>query len=240
MSQAARSGSGRRLLSIGEVLSRLQPDFPDLTHSKVRFLESSGLVEPRRTASGYRKFTESDIERIRLILVLQRDHYMPHKAIKEYLDAQDRGLNPSLSPREVPVAPTPTMPTVDVGASRRTTMRLRPAELAATAGVDTKTVSNLETFGLIRASSAGYYDADAVEVATLAGQLSHFGIEPRHLRLFRIAADREISLIEQVTSPGRHRSEDGAAQADEAAREIAGVCLQLHTALVRTALAQLS
>lgn len=235
MSEPARSS--RRLLSIGEVLSSLQPDFPDLTHSKVRFLESVGLIDPRRTASGYRKFTESDVERIRLILVLQRDHYMPLKAIKEYLDGLDRGLAPPLPAQEMPVAPTPISPGVDLTAPRPA-MRLRPSELAATVDLDVKVIANLEDFGLIR-SSSGYYDADALEVAKLAAQLARHGIEPRHLRSFRIAADREIGLIEQVTTPSR-RSHDGRAQADEVAREIAGVCLQLHTALVRSALSTLS
>ncbi len=236
MSEPARSS--RRLLSIGEVLNRLQPDFPDLSHSKLRFLESIGLIEPRRTASGYRKFTEADVDRIKTILLLQRDKYMPLKAIKEYLDALDRGLTPQLPAQEMPVAPTPISPTIDLDAPRPA-IRLRPAELAATVGLDVKVIASLESFGLIRASAAGYYDADALEIAKLAAQLTKHGIEARHLRSFRIAADREIGLIEQVTTPGR-RSHDGRAQADEVAREIAGVCVQLHTALVRTALSQLS
>ncbi len=240
MTEAVR---GRHVLSIGEVLARLQPDFPDLTHSKVRFLEASGLIEPRRTASGYRKFTEADVERIRLILTLQRDHYMPLKAIGEYLDARDRGLQPQPTPGDIPLVASAASPSIDATAlaPNRTSVRLRPAELAASADIDAKTLASLETFGLIKASSAGFFDADDVEVATLAGRLSKHGIEARHLRLFRNAADREIGLIEQVTTPLRHhRGSDATAQADEVAREIASVCLQLHTVLVRSALTDLT
>lgn len=239
MSEPARS---RRLFSIGEVLARLQPEFPDLSHSKVRFLESSGLIEPQRTASGYRKFTDADVERIQTILRLQRDHYMPHKAIKDYLDATERGLQPHPVAHDVPVAPTPISSDVDVSAfapSNRAA-RLKPAELAASAGIDLKMVQNLESFGLIKLSSAGYFGTDDVEVATLAGRLATFGIEPRHLRLFRTAADREVSLIEAVTTPlRRHRGADSPAKAEEVSREIASVGLQLHIALVRGALSEL-
>lgn len=239
MSEPAR---GRRLFSIGEVLARLQPEFPDLSHSKVRFLESSGLIEPQRTASGYRKFTDVDVERIQTILRLQRDHYMPHRAIKDYLDAAERGLQPQPGAHDVPVAPIPITRDVDPAALMpvRSAVRLKPAELAASADIELKMVQNLETFGLIRLSPSGYFDADDVEVAALAGRLARFGIEPRHLRLFRTAADREVSLIDAVTTPLRHhRGTDSGAQAEEVSREIASVCLQLHTSLVRTALADL-
>lgn len=231
---------GRGWLSIGEVLSRLQADFPDLSLSKLRFLESIGLIEPRRTASGYRKFTEADVETLRLILVLQRDHYMPHKAIKEYLDARESGSQlPQLpgeaaSNRSVEVEPSRLAP-------NRQQARLRPAELAASADIDLKLVASLESFGLIKSSEVGYYNADDVEIAELAGRLAEYGIEPRHLRMFRTAADREISIIETVTTPTRHhRGSGAAAAADDMAREIATVCLQLHAAMVRSALTRLN
>lgn len=228
----------RRVLSIGEVLSQLQPDFPDLTHSKLRFLEERGLVEPSRTAAGYRKFTRADVERIRLILELQRDRFMPLKAIGEYLDAVDRGLQPSPLPGGVPTAtPEPGTSTPGPeGFHPRPPARLRAAELAASAGISEKFRASLESFGLI-SSAKGHYDSDDLEVAELAGRLAGFGIEPRHLRPFRTAADREIDLINQVTTPlRRHRAAGAEARADETAREISAICVRLHTALVRSAL----
>lgn len=240
MSEPAR---GRRLISIGEVLARLKPEFPDLSHSKLRFLESSGLIEPQRTASGYRKFSEDDVERVETILRLQRDHYMPHKAIKDYLDAVERGLQPHPIAHDVPVAPIPINSDIDPDGlvPAPTSVRLKPAELAASAGIDLKMVQNLQTFGLIKLSAAGYFDGDDAEVARLAGQLAQHGIEPRHLRLFRTAADREVALVEAVTTPLRHhRGSESGAQADEVARQIATVCLQLHTALVRSGLGDLN
>lgn len=226
----------RGLLSIGEVLAELQPDFPDLSHSKVRFLEEKGLVEPRRTAAGYRKFTRDDVDRIRLILEFQRDRFMPLKAIGEYLDAVDRGLQPAPLPGGVPTAVLPAADSGTESFAPRPPARLHPEELMASARIDRKFLRALESFGLVDAAD-GYFDADDLEVAQLAASLAGYGIEPRHLRQFRTAADRETDLISQVTLPlRRHRAAESEAKADELAREISAVCVRLHTALVRSAL----
>jgi DNA-binding transcriptional MerR regulator len=233
-----RSTRTRRLLSIGEVLAELQPDFADLTHSKLRFLEDRGLVEPERTAAGYRKFSPADVARLRLVLELQRDHYWPLKKIGEYLDQLDRGVAPELpggSPRPARLLP-PSGDDVD-GPAPPTRARLRRDELVAAAGIDLALLDSLETYGLVGVGEQGYYDTDDLEVARTAGELAAYGIEPRHLRAFRTAADREVGLVEQVTSPLRHHRGTGShAKAEELAREVSALCLRLHSTLVRAAL----
>lgn len=240
MSEARVSRSEDRV-SIGIVLERLRADFPDLTHSKLRFLEDQGLVTPLRTNSRYRLYSEDDIDRVRLILTLQRDRFMPHKEIAKYLDAIDRGLEPAGGPTQVPVAPVPPPNGHDPGPdgfTARPATRIKAVELLASAQIDVPMLTALENFGLVRPSN-GYYSADDLEVAVLARELAQFGIEPRHLRPFRTAADREVSLVEQVTIPVRHGKHEGAAaQAEDMAREISATCVRLHTALVRASLSR--
>ncbi len=233
-----RSTRTRRLLSIGEVLAELQPDFSDLTHSKVRFLEDRGLVEPERTAAGYRKFSPADVARLRLVLELQRDHYWPLKKIGEYLDQLDRGVAPELpggSPRPARLLPP--------SGTTSTPSRRPPAPGCAATSWWPRRASTRRCWRAWRPTvwspweTQGYYDADDLEVARTAGELAGYGIEPRHLRAFRTAADREIGLVEQVTSPLRHHRGTGShARADELAREISALCLRLHATLVRAAL----
>jgi len=240
--QRAPRGRANRLLSIGEVLAELQPEFEDLSHSKLRFLEDRGLVEPQRTAAGYRKFSTADVERIRLILELQRDRFWPLKAIGDYLDAVDRGLDPAL-PGAVARAPRlvddDSAPGPEVFAPGPRT-RLRRDELLASAEIDAALLENLEAYGLVAAGEQGFYGTDDLEVARTVAALSGFGIEPRHLRPFRTAADREVGLVEQVTTSLRHHRGAGSpAKADEVAREISALCVRLHTTLVRAALGRL-
>lgn len=243
---AQRSSRAEKLLSIGEVLEELQPDFADLTHSKLRFLEDRGLVEPRRTAAGYRKFSPADVARLRLVLELQRDHYWPLKKIGEYLDQVDRGVAPPLpgpvarparllvDDRQHRAGPAPD------GFAPGPRARLRREELLHAAGVAAALLESLETYGLVTVGEGGYYDADDLEIARTAAELATFGIEPRHLRAFRTAADREIGLVEQVTTPLRHHRGAGSpARAEEVAREISALCVRLHTTLVRAALDRL-
>jgi len=239
---AQRSSRAQQLLSIGEVLEELQPDFTDLTHSKLRFLEDRGLVEPQRTAAGYRKFSLDDVARLRLVLELQRDHYWPLKKIGEYLDQVDRGVAP---PLPGPVA-RPARLLVDQdgpepdGFAPGPGARLRREELLQAAGVELTLLESLETYGLVRVGEGGYYDADDLEIARTAADLAIFGIEPRHLRAFRTAADREVGLVDQVTTPLRHHRGAGSpARAQEVAREISALCVRLHTTLVRAALDRL-
>ena len=227
-------------MSIGEVLSQLRDDFPDVTVSKIRLWETEGLVEPARTPSGYRKFTHDDVERLRYAMTLQRDRYWPLRRIREHLDAVQRGAEepvPGASgPRAAPSVGAPDEGTPQFLRAVGTT-RLSADELCARADLTPAQLEALVTYGLVQPSSSGWYDEAAAHIATAAGELARFGIEPRHLRAFRTAAEREVGLVQQVVSPllGQ-RGPTGRARADDVAREISSVSLRLHAALVRAGL----
>jgi DNA-binding transcriptional MerR regulator len=234
---AGRRGAEPSTLSIGAVLALLRPDFPDVTISKIRFLEEQGLVEPDRTPSGYRKFRHADIERLRYVLGVQRDHYMPLRVIREHLDALDRGLEPPVT-GAAPGAPRLVAdPAGATAPSSGGDARLSRAQLREAAGVDEELLVALESHGLVAPRpGTSTFDADAVVVARTAGELAAFGIEPRHLRVFRATADREAGLVEQVVSPLRkQRGPEAAGRAEEVGREVAGLCVRLHAALVKAA-----
>jgi DNA-binding transcriptional MerR regulator len=228
----------RAYLSIGEVLGKLRGDFPDITISKIRFLESEGLIDPQRTPSGYRKFTPVDLERLRYVLAAQRDQYLPLRVIKENLDALDRGLEPATTPGSVAA---PRLASVDgeLAPSHFATesdLRLSREELLESANLASEQLVELESFGLITIRGR-YYDADALSVARTVSAIAAFGIEPRHLRSFKSAADREIGLVEQVITPLlRQKSSDAKARAEEVANELASLSVKLHAALVRAGL----
>jgi DNA-binding transcriptional MerR regulator len=232
-------------MSIGEVLGELRPEFPDVTVSKIRFLESEGLVEPARTPSGYRKFSHADVARLRYVLATQRDHYLPLRVIREHLDAIDRGLEPPEVPGEKPRVPRSAddgLPGPRALVPESVELRLSRAELRDGAGIDEDLLTQIEGFGLLApvraaASSTPAYDADALAVATVVAEMSAYGLEPRHLRAFRTAADRESDLVAQVVAPLlRQRSPQARARAEEVAREMGSLSLRLHTALVRSRL----
>lgn len=239
MSTAAASDG---LLSIGEVLHLLRSDFPDVSISKIRYLESEDLVQPQRTPSGYRKFTRADAERLRYVLRMQRDHYLPLKVIREHLDAIDRGLQPAplsatdTAPRAL--VTTDAYPSPEDLAAESLELRLSRKELLEESGITNEVLRELESFGLVaQAPGTSYYDGTALQVARIAAEMAQFGYGPRHLRPFRLAADRELSLVEQVVKPmARGRHEDSAAKAEEAARAIATLAIQLHVALVKAGL----
>ena len=229
-------------MNIGEVLDRLRPEFPTVTIPKIRFLEDKGLIKPERTPAGYRKFSAADVERLRYVLRMQRDHYLPLKVIGEHLAALDRGLDPP------PIEPAvPTVPTVALAADglpspeafrRRDDLRLSRRELVKIAGISEEQLDQLEQYALISPrSGTGHYDTDALVIATTARELADFGFEPRHLRAFKTAADREVGLVEQVVAPLR-RGRDAAARAraEEAVSEIAALSVRLHATLVKSRL----
>ncbi|WP_432482204.1 transcriptional regulator FtsR [Kineococcus esterisolvens] len=230
-------------MTIGEVMALLTPEFPDVTISKIRFLEEQGLVEPRRTAAGYRKFSSSDVDRLRYVLSAQRDHYLPLRVIRENLHAIDRGLQPPEQPGAAPRVPdaagAPPAARFEGSAAR---LRLTRAELLRESGVDAELLDALEGFGVLGPVPGGpWYDGEALEVLRAAATLAGHGIEARHLRVFRSAADREVALAEQVAAPlQRQRSADSSARAEQVAREIAAACLRLHTALVAGALGRVT
>ncbi|MDX2560389.1 MerR family transcriptional regulator [Streptomyces sp. TX20-6-3] len=227
--------AGDRLVSIGTVLNQLRDEFPEVTISKIRFLEAEGLVEPRRTASGYRKFSPQDVERLAQILRMQRDHYLPLKVIREHLDALARGEQIKL--------PTPGRRrdllegAWEQDAEPPTAARIGRAELLAAAEVTETELLEWESYGLISETDAGGYDPESVTVARLVADLGRFGLEPRHLRAVKAAADREAGLIEQVVAPlRRHRNPQTRAHAEATAQELAAQSVRLHAALVQTAL----
>ena len=229
--------------SIGAVLAALLPDFPDLTISKIRFLEAEGLLTPERTASGYRTFSADDLERLRYILTAQRDRFWPLKVIREALDKLERGLEPApgdgaSSRPQVPAGVgDPDLPTA-LDLSRRGDLRLTDIELREAAGLDQPTFEAMSTYGLLRPGSSGHYGDAALAVARAAGALAAYGIEPRHLRPFRTAADREIGLVQQVVAPVRGRSRPAGGKVPrDPTPQILAECIALHTALVKAGLA---
>ena len=237
------AASARARISIGEVLEQLRPDFPGLNISKIRYLESEGLVEPERTPSGYRKFSQQDVDRLRYVLTAQREHYLPLKVIREHLDAMDRGLEPPALPATGPQVPRVVlsgdgMPSPEAFAAGGPELRLSKRELLDTADIEEELLEQLVAFGMVRMRPGSkHFDGDALVVAKAAGELAAYGIEPRHLRAFKTAADREVGLVEQVVSPMRRGRDAGAqARAEEAVREIAALCVKLHAALVKTGL----
>jgi DNA-binding transcriptional MerR regulator len=227
-------------MSIGEVLRRLRDEFPDVSISKIRFLEAEGLVEPQRSPSGYRKFSHADVEQLRYVLAAQRDHYLPLRVIKEHLDAIARGLEPPSVAGESPRAPL-VEPTTEGGGgpfSSAGEIRLSRAELLANSGLSDSQLTDLQEYGLVRTSEGDeHYDRVALTIASTVASLSRHGLEPRHLRSFKTAADREAGLIEQVAAPvARQRSDDAAARAESVRAELTTLAARLHDALVTLAL----
>ncbi len=247
-------------MSIGSVLDLLRPDFPDITISKIRFLESEGLVSPERTPSGYRRFSVADVERLRFVLTAQRDQYLPLKVIKEQLEAIDSGAA-TLGVREARAradgvdgtgrAPESVRPAGALTPPRRlgvvpgevtpdelrfdSEIRITRADLIEQAGIDEKFLTELIRANLITPGAAGYFDTEAVTLARAAKAMSEFGLEARHLRAFKLAADREAAMIAQIVAPiAKSRDADARARAEETVRELAALSLTLHTSLVKT------
>ncbi|WP_414169859.1 MerR family transcriptional regulator [Streptoverticillium reticulum] len=226
------AGAEGRLLSIGAVLNVLREEFPEVTISKIRFLEAEGLVEPQRTPSGYRKFSTADVERLGQVLRMQRDHYLPLKVIREQLDAPDRS-----GPAQPGGAQGLAEDFAGEEAAPPAQVRIGREELLAAAGATDGELAEWESYGLVVAHPDGGFDADSVAVARLVADLGRFGLEPRHLRAVKAAADREAGLVEQVVAPlRRHRNPQTRAHAEATARELAGLSVRLHAALVRSAL----
>jgi DNA-binding transcriptional MerR regulator len=232
------AGSAGRLVSIGTVLTLLRDEFPEVTISKIRFLEAEGLVEPSRTPSGYRKFSADDVERLARVLRLQRDHYLPLKVIREQLDALDRGEQIRI-PAPTAHGDGPAAPAAggEPGAERAPVARVGRAELIAAAEVEEAQLAEWESYGLVAEVPDGGFEAEALTVARLVADLGRFGLEPRHLRAMKAAAEREAGLIEQVVAPlRRHRNPQTRAHAEATTKELAELSVRLHEALVRGAL----
>jgi len=198
----------RAYFGIGDVIAQLRAEFPDISVSKIRFLEAEGLIQPARSSSGYRKFGPADVDRLRYILTAQRDLYLPLRVIKDQLDSDQPAAGP-MSRREV---------------------------LDAT-GIDERELAELEEFGLVRRSGR-QYPPEAVEAVQAIMALSQYGVQPRHLRVLRASVERETDLIEQVVAPVlRQRSPGARDRAATSAREIASLVLAVHAALIEMTLA---
>jgi DNA-binding transcriptional MerR regulator len=255
--------------SIGEVLALLQEEFPDVTISKIRFLEKEGLIDPERTPSGYRKFYDDDVACLRWILRQQRENYLPLKVIRERIASGEWKADPEPTPAPAPEAvpdPSPTLVAVDPLPEERRPAAPAPApvatttqdspvraldpgmtgvslttdELAAAAGLDEDTVNELARYGLVagrQVGSAVLYDDEALVVARLAASFLRQGVEPRHLRMYKMAADREAGFLEQLASPMvRQRDPAARRQAFELVGELCSLGDQLRASLLRRSL----
>ncbi len=224
----SRGHESAALMSIGEVLAHLRTEFPDTTISKLRFLEAEGLVDPQRTASGYRKYSWDDVHRLRFVLTAQRDQYLPLRVIREQLDR-----------REEPLAPRPALVAVGTEAPAQDGADTRMArdDLLARTGVTGEMLTELEKAGLVEARPPGWYDGDAVVIVEAVAGLTRYGLELRHLRAFRAGADREVGLFSQLLAPLVRQHDPAArARAAETARELQALSQKLHGALVRAGL----
>ena len=223
--------------TIGEVLNLLRPEFADVSISKIRFLESEGLIRPGRSESGYRQFAPEDVERLRYILSAQRDRYLPLRVIKEELSRLDAGLpvtqGTANRPRSARVPDVTSDATADSGLL--TDVALDRAELAHASGLSADDVDALVANGLLTGS--GPFDGVALRTARLAAELLRRGLEPRHLRAYRLAADRECDRIEQLVLPLlRQRNPDSRREASSTAEELVALGGQLHRLLVESRL----
>ncbi|WP_174527871.1 MerR family transcriptional regulator [Micromonospora maritima] len=229
-------------MSIGEVLAQLRAEFPDVTISKLRFLEAEGLVEPQRTPAGYRKYGWDDVARLRFVLTAQRDRYLPLRVIREQLAEWDVSDAPApvgrSRPNLVAVGPGGEVPGREsVEPVEPSEVRLGRAELISRSGVEESTLVELERLGVLVSDPPGWYDADALIIASAVAGLAAYGLEPRHLRGYRSAADREVGLFAQLVAPLARQSDPAArARAAETARELTALSQQLHAALVRVGL----
>ena len=224
---ASTHASGQApLLGIGQVLARLQPEFPELTPSKLRFLEEQRLVSPARTASGYRKFSNADVDRITVVLSMQRDHYLPLKVIRTHLEAIDEG--------ETPALPGATSAAAFLAGARR----LRRDELIAQAGATASLLDDAVSASLLPA--ADLYGDEALATLRALVALRSVGIEPRHLRGMRAAAEREAALIEHAIAPSRRSDAAGKARAAERGLELAGHLEAVHSSMLRSAFGRLA
>ena len=219
MSEPKRRGQ----FGISEVLVQLRPEFPDISTSKIRFLEAKGLIEPARSQSGYRRFSAEDIERLRYILTVQRDSYLPLQVIRERLaDGAAHGAE-----------------ALDAdGGSRRSSADMSRRQLLEAAGIEDEELTELEDYGLIRRVGR-QYGPEALAVVRAVAALRQYGVQARHLRAVKAAADRDANLIEQVVAPQLRQRDPGAR--DAAARtawQIADLTLRLHATLVESALGE--
>jgi DNA-binding transcriptional MerR regulator len=226
------------LRSIGQVLAVLKPEFDDISISKIRFLEAEGLISPERAPSGYRRYAESDIERLRYILDVQKNHYLPLKVIREHLDLMDRGQQPPALAASPTAATEPTDPASGLTPQPRPprrAIRVTRRELLEVSGLSDAQLVELEKHQLVVPRRGTiYYGRDALTVAVVARKLAAYGMDARHLRVVKQAAEREVGLIEQAIAP--HLRRNPAARALPA--DVMQLVLHAHAAIMRSQLTQ--
>ncbi|MDR1387825.1 MAG: MerR family transcriptional regulator [Propionibacteriaceae bacterium] len=219
--------------SIGQVLASIKPDYPDISISKIRYLEAEGLIAPERAPSGYRRYSQTDIERLRYVLSAQKNHYLPLKVIREHLQLIDQGMDPPTVEAAEPLVPTvPPPPTSERGGPSRA-IKLTRAQLLDKSGLPEGTLVELERQLVIKPRrGTSHYGWESLTVAMVARRLGPFGMDARHLRAVKQAAEREVSLIEQAVAPHSRRQD----VARRATIEVAELIMHAHAALMQTAL----
>ena len=227
--------SARDYLTIGEVVQRLRGAYPDLSISKVRFLEEEGLVMPERTAGGYRKFSQADVGRVEMILRLQKDHFLPLAIIRDKLAEFDRGRIPPELQRG-PVGMTEPLPLV---AEEEAPLPLDEAQ--SSLGIPASFIKELAEFGLVRISvidGTEAVDRGDVQIVHAAWDLRRFGVDPRHLRMYENFSEREAALFSQILMPAfRHRTPESKQRLVETLSELSALTDELKSRLLRRALA---
>jgi DNA-binding transcriptional MerR regulator len=228
----------RNYQSIGEVLVSVKTEFPDITISKIRFLEAEGLIEPERTPSGYRKFYVHDVERLKSILRMQRDEYLPLKVIKERLVRQDAGPE-SLDGSTDGEAPSgDTVSAVEEIAEAPTGLQMSLEEMATATGIDRDKIKELEAFGIIAShgpEGARYYDGDDFILLSIVKDFFRYGIEARHLTMYKHFADRESSFFDQIVAPTlRQKNPDARRTAAQTLANLSATSRKFKQALLRT------
>lgn len=230
-------------LTIGQVYKELQEEFPKITITKIRYLEDEGLVKPERTAAGYRKYSYGDVERLRFILAGQRDYFWPLSHIRQLLEDHDNGLAPDLGSESAVRVPAVSLaddglPEPESFKQAANHVRLSRDELLEAAGISAELLDETEQYGLItRRSAHSHYNGAALAVASIVADFAAMGLEPRHLRIFRSAADREIGLFEQMLLPlNRNGDADARRASADMAQSLAALSVRLHTTLVKNGL----
>jgi len=223
----------RNYQSIGEVLVSVKTEFPDITISKIRFLEAEGLIEPERTPSGYRKFYAQDVDKLKSILRMQRDEYLPLKVIKERLHAGD-GEGEDLT---VPADGDGAQASEEL-ADAPTGLQMSLEEMSAATGVERERIKELEGFGIVSAhgpENARYYDGDDYIVLSIVKEFFRYGVEPRHLTMYKRFAERESAFFETIVAPTlRQKNPDARRAASDALADLAVTSRKFKQALLRT------
>ena len=230
----------RNYQSIGEVLVAVKTEFPDITISKIRFLESEGLITPERTPSGYRKFYVDDVDRLKSILRMQRDEYLPLKVIKERLVQSDAGGEGSEVELEGASADGEGASVSEELAEAPTGLQMSLEEMSAATGVDRERIKELESFGIVCThgpEGGRYYDGEDYIVLSIVKDFLRHGIEPRHLTMYKHFADRESSFFEALVAPTlRQRNPDARRAATQTLTDLSVTSRKFKQALLRNAL----